>query len=152
MKESSYFNVKPTPLSVWDNPSWVNETSPRTRAQDYVEIVNSPSQVLRYLQFCFDKGFVDDDLGRDIGDFTFLPGFHLLPHRVEVALHPVHTHRDAVDERKRFRVFGQHRRKSVENNSPAVRGLGWPGSIQCRPSACVYYGSRLLGRSGIGSR
>jgi catechol 2,3-dioxygenase-like lactoylglutathione lyase family enzyme len=30
-------------------------------------------------------------LGGDVRQFTFLPGFHLLPHRFEVALHPIHA-------------------------------------------------------------
>ena len=30
-----------------------------------------------------------------------LPGFHLLSHRLEIPLHPIHANRDAVDERER---------------------------------------------------
>ena len=35
-------------------------------------------------QFAFNEGFVDDQLRRDIGQFTSLPLFHLLSHGLEV--------------------------------------------------------------------
>jgi len=49
-----------------------------------------------------DKRLVDDDLCRDIGQFTSLPGLYLLSHGLEVALHTIHTDRNAIDERERF--------------------------------------------------
>jgi hypothetical protein len=49
------------------------------------------------------------DLGRDVRQFTSLPRFDLLSHRLEVSLHAVDANRDAVDQRKRFRVFREHR-------------------------------------------
>src|SRR5207253_9804227 len=51
---------------------------------------------------------VDHDVCANIGEFASLPCLYLLPHRLEVPLHPVHTYCDAVDERKRFRVLGKH--------------------------------------------
>jgi hypothetical protein len=44
------------------------------------------------------NALVDDDLGSDVRQFTSLPGLHLVSHRLEVALHSVHTHRNAIDE------------------------------------------------------
>jgi hypothetical protein len=40
-----------------------------------------------------------------------LPRFYLLSDGLEVALHAIHTDRDAIDERERFRVLGQDRRE-----------------------------------------
>jgi hypothetical protein len=44
-----------------------------------------------------------------------LPSLHLLSHGLEVALHAIDAHRDAVDKRKRLRVFRQNRRKDCRN-------------------------------------
>jgi hypothetical protein len=52
------------------------------------------------LQFAFHECLVDNDFGRHIGEFALLPSFHLLSHRLEVALHSIHTDRDAIDERE----------------------------------------------------
>jgi len=41
---------------------------------------------------------------------------HLLAHGIKVALHPVDTNRDTVDERKRLRVLGQHRGERSRDN------------------------------------
>jgi len=76
-----------------------------------VQIMYCPSQVLGRLQFAFDESFVDYDFRGDIGEFTLLPSFDLLSHRLEVALHPIDSDRNAIDERKRLRVFGQYRGK-----------------------------------------
>src|SRR6202158_500077 len=38
------------------------------------------------------------------------------PHPIEVPLHPVNAHRDAVDEREGLRVFGEHGRKHACDN------------------------------------
>ena len=40
--------------------------------------------------------------------FTSLPCFYLLSHRLKVALHSVDPDGDAVDERERLRVFREH--------------------------------------------
>ena len=69
-----------------------------------------PSQMLRRFQLAFHERLVDDHLYGDIGEFFLLPTFYLLAHRLKVPLHPVHTNRDAIDERKRLRVLRQHRR------------------------------------------
>jgi hypothetical protein len=41
-----------------------------------------------------------------VRQFTFLPRFDLLSHRLEVSLHSINTDRNAVDERERLRVLG----------------------------------------------
>jgi hypothetical protein len=46
----------------------------------------------------FDESFVDYNLRRDIGEFASLPGFDLLAHGVEIALHAIDANRDAVDQ------------------------------------------------------
>jgi hypothetical protein len=42
--------------------------------------------------------FVDDHLGRDIGQFATLLGLNLLSQWLEIPLHSVNPNRDAVDE------------------------------------------------------
>jgi len=74
-----------------------------------------PSQMLRRFQLAFHESLVDDHLYGDIGDFFLLPTFYLLAHRLKVPLHPVHTNRDAIDERKRLRVLRQHGRERAAN-------------------------------------
>ena len=59
---------------------------------------------------------VDDDLCGDVGKFASLPSFQLLAHGLEVALHAVNPDRNAIDQRKRLRVFRQYRRKYARNN------------------------------------
>jgi hypothetical protein len=67
--------------------------------------------VLGSFEFAFDERLVDDHLGSNIRQFAPLPGFHLLSHRLEVSLHSVNAHRDAIDERERLRVFRKHGRE-----------------------------------------
>jgi hypothetical protein len=70
-----------------------------------VQVLDSVGNMFRNFQFAFDECLVDDHLRRDIRQFTSLPRFDLLSHRLEVPLHAVHADCDAVDERKRFRVL-----------------------------------------------
>ena len=70
----------------------------------------------------FHERFVDHHLGGDIREFTTLPGLDLLAHRPEVPLHPVNTDRNAVDQRERFRVFGEHRREHAWDNVSKFHG------------------------------
>jgi hypothetical protein len=67
------------------------------------------------LQFALDESLVDYDFRRDIGEFASLPCLDLLSHRLKVALHSIDANRDAVDERKRLRVFRQYGRKHCCN-------------------------------------
>lgn len=63
-----------------------------------VKVMHGAGKVLWSFQSAFDKGLVDNHLGRHVRQFTSLPGFHLLSHRLEVSLHSIDAHRDAVDE------------------------------------------------------
>jgi hypothetical protein len=45
-----------------------------------------------------DECLVDNHLGSDVRQFTSLPRFHLLSHRLKVPLHSIDTNRKAVDE------------------------------------------------------
>jgi len=73
-------------------------------------------QRARSLKSALHKRFVDNHLGGDVRQFTCLPDFHLLSHRLEVSPHSINTHRYAIDERERLRVFGQDRHKRTWNN------------------------------------
>jgi len=64
--------------------------------------MHGASKVFGSLQFALHKRLVDDHFGRDIRQLTSLPGFDLLAHRLEVALHSIDANRDAVDERERL--------------------------------------------------
>jgi hypothetical protein len=61
--------------------------------------MHRPGKMFGSFQLAFHKRFVNDDLRSDIGDFTPLPRLHGLSHRLEVSLHPIDTHRNAVDQR-----------------------------------------------------
>jgi hypothetical protein len=78
--------------------------------------MHSPRQVPWNLKLAFDEGLVDDHLGRDRAQLRLAPGLYLMPHGLEVPLHPVHTDRDGVYKRKALRVFGQDRLKVAMNN------------------------------------
>jgi hypothetical protein len=78
--------------------------------------VHGAGEVLGSFEFSLHKGLVDDHLGGDVGQFTSLPGFHLLSHRLKASLHSVDTNRNAVDERDRLRVFREHRGKHSWDN------------------------------------
>jgi hypothetical protein len=56
-------------------------------------------------QLSLHERLVDDYLRGDVRQFTFLTGFYLLSHWLEVPLHSVDANRDAVDQRERLRVF-----------------------------------------------
>src|ERR1700721_756496 len=62
-------------------------------------------------QSALDECLVDDYLGGNVGQLTSLPRLYLLSHGFEVSLHPIHTDSNAVDQRKRLRMFSKHRRK-----------------------------------------
>ena len=55
-------------------------------------------------------------LGVTSEEFTPLPGLNLLSHRLEVALHPIDTDRNAVDERERLRVLCEHWGEGTSDN------------------------------------
>jgi len=62
--------------------------------------MHRPGQMFGSFQLALDKRLVDDYLGGDVRQFTFLPCFYLLARGVKVALHSIHTDRDTVDKRE----------------------------------------------------
>ena len=93
-------------------------------------------QDARGLQFSFHERLVDDHLRSDIGEFTSLPSLHLLSHRLKVALHSVHTNRDAVDERERLGMFREYRGEHAWVQCSQI--------VCAKPSTPVTSGSRIL--------
>src|SRR5262249_1865093 len=92
----------------------VGETPDRPRPELVVfrfevEVVHSTGKMLGSLQFALHERLVDGHLSSDIRQLTSLPGLHLFPHRLEVALHAVDANRNAIDERERLRVLGENR-------------------------------------------
>ena len=83
--------------------------------------MHAAGKVFRRFKFALHKRLVDDHLGGDVRQFTFLPRFHLLSNRLKVSLHPVDTNRDAVDERERLRVFCEHRGEHAWDNVSEFR-------------------------------
>ncbi len=71
--------------------------------------MHRPGKVFGSFQLALNECLVDDDLGRNVRQFTSLLCLDLLSHRLEVSLHPIHADRNAVDERERLRVFCKHR-------------------------------------------
>src|SRR5580698_3090674 len=67
-----------------------------------VQVMHSSGKVFRSFESALDEGLVDDHLGGHVRQFTSLPGFYLLSHRLKISLHSVNANRDAVDERERF--------------------------------------------------
>ena len=67
-----------------------------------VKVMDRPGKMFRSFQPALHKRLVDDHLGRYVRQFTSLPGFHLLSHRLEVSLHSINTNRNAIDERERL--------------------------------------------------
>jgi hypothetical protein len=64
--------------------------------------------IARVMHFHRYRRSVDDNLRGDVRQFASLPGFDLLPHRLEVPLHAVNADRDGIEERKRLRVFREN--------------------------------------------
>ena len=67
--------------------------------------------MLERFKFALYKRLVDHHFRGQICELTSLPRLYLLTHRFEVVLRAVNSNRDALDERKRFRVFSEHWRK-----------------------------------------
>jgi len=68
--------------------------------------VNGAGKMFGSFQSALDERFVDDYLRVDVRQFASLPDFDLPSHWFEVSLHSINPDGDAVDERKRLRVFG----------------------------------------------
>src|SRR5713226_6514786 len=89
--------------------------------------MHAAGEVLGSFEFTLHECLVDDHLGGDVRQFTSLPRFHLLSHRLKVSLHSVNTNRKGVDERERLRVFREHRSEHTrdnvtESNSASISG------------------------------
>ena len=74
------------------------------------------------LQFARDEPLVNDHLGRDVRQFTSLPGFHLLSYRLTVPLHAINANRNAVDEPERFECFASTGMNTPVTISPNSSG------------------------------
>jgi len=72
-----------------------------------IQVMHRPGKVFGSFQSSLHERFVDDNLGRDIGQFATLPGLNLLAHRLEVPLHPIngskHTRRNVSEFALPFR-------------------------------------------------
>jgi len=53
--------------------------------------MHSARKMLWSFESALDESLVDHDLGPNVGQLASLPDFHLLSHRLKVALHPVNT-------------------------------------------------------------
>jgi len=77
--------------------------------------MHGASKVLWSFELTFDECLVDDHFRRDVGEFGPLPALDLPSHRLEIALYPVDTNRDAIDQRERLRVFCEHGSEHAAN-------------------------------------
>jgi len=118
-----------------------------------VKVMDRPGKVFGRFEFAFNERFVDDNLRRDVRQFTSLPGFHLLPHRVEVSLHAIHADRDAINQRERFRVLGQDRREHARDNVSRLVPQRWifdKPVLQELPLSMIYFRlSRYWGKDRV---
>jgi hypothetical protein len=73
-----------------------------------VQVMHRAGKMSGSFEFTLSERLVDDHLGGDVRQFTSLPGFRLLSHRLEVLLHSVNANRHTIDERARLEVFRQH--------------------------------------------
>src|SRR5260370_41062635 len=107
--------------------------------------MHGAGEVFGSFQSALNESFVDDPLDGDVREFTSLPHLHLFSHRLKVALHAIHTHRDAGDEGERLRVFREHRSEHAWNNvsestgptTASSRGTLWNGE------GCLLLGAML---------
>ncbi len=60
--------------------------------------MHAAGEVFWGFESALDERLVDDHLHGDVRQFASLPCFHLLSHRFEVPLHPIHANRDAIDK------------------------------------------------------
>jgi hypothetical protein len=73
-----------------------------------IRVVNAPGQVFRGVELAFHECLVDDQLRCIAWQARPLPRLDLFPHRFEVPLHAVHSHREDVHEAHMFGVLGEH--------------------------------------------
>ena len=97
-------------LEFWDGIEFlecrserIGETPDRSRLEFLVlrfevQIMHGPGEVFGSFESALDECLVDDHLGGDVRQFTSLPGFHRLAHRLKVSLHSINANRNAIDE------------------------------------------------------
>jgi hypothetical protein len=85
-----------------------------------VQVVNRGSEVFGSFQFALDERLTNNYVRGDIGEFALLPRFDLFSHRLEVALHSIHTDRNAVDERNDFECLARTAVNTPETILPSV--------------------------------
>ena len=103
----------------WMRRRGLRKKQPGELPQRCALLINSgPVQVLPSVADSPARSSIDTspNLGRHIRQFTLLPSFYLLSHRLEVSLHSINSNRDAVDGRERFRVFREHKSKHAGDN------------------------------------
>ncbi len=88
-----------------------------------IEIVDAAGQVLGDIQLALDECPVDDQLRGLVLKTCPLPSLDLLPHRLEVPLHAVHSHREDVHEAQMFGVLGEHGREVAAERHLRTLGL-----------------------------
>ena len=91
----------------------VGEAPERSRLKLFVlgfkiQIMDTAGEMFGNFEFAFDEGFVDEEFGGDVGEFTLAPGRDLLLHGFEAALHPVDADGDGIDEGEGFGMFGEN--------------------------------------------
>ena len=63
-----------------------------------IQIMDTAGEMFGNFELAFDEGFVDEEFGGDVGEFTLAPGRDLLLHGFEASLHPVDADGDGIDE------------------------------------------------------
>src|SRR2546429_6079168 len=70
---------------------------PRSTLFPYTTLFRSREMLRRFERF-FHKSLVNHELRFVLANQAFLPSCDLLPHRIEIALHAIHTDRDRRSE------------------------------------------------------
>ena len=94
----------------------VGQTPHRTRREFLVlrlevQPVDLGQQTPGRVQLAVDKGRIEDQLRRLVGDLRLPPRLHLALQRFEVPLNPVHSDRERVNQVEALGVLGQDRRE-----------------------------------------
>jgi len=91
----------------------VGEAPERSRLKLFVlgfeiQIVDTAGEMFGNFEFALDEGFVNEEFGGNVGEFTLAPGRDLLLHGFEASLHAVDADGDGIDEGEGFGVFGEN--------------------------------------------
>jgi len=88
-----------------------------------IQIMNPAGEMFGNIQLAFDESPVDDQFRGLVRKSRGLPRLDLLPHRLEVPLHAVHSDREDIHEAHVFGVLREHRREGPSNN--VSKSSGW---------------------------